>query len=52
LTQFGKEQLIKQIWRLLGAMQASSDLENAKFLLAKQAGLVTFSKDLLKQKKR
>ena len=50
LTQFGKEQLTKQIWKVLGAMQVASDLENAKFLLAKQAGMTTFSKDLFETK--
>ena len=50
LTQFGREQLTKQIWKVLGAMQAASDLENAKFLLAKQAGMTTFSKDLFETK--
>ena len=50
LTKFGKEQLTKQIWKVLGAMQVSTDLENAKFLLAKQAGMTTFSKDLFETK--
>lgn len=50
LTQSGKELLTKQIWKVLGAMQVASDLENAKFLLAKQAGLTTFSKDLFETK--
>jgi len=46
LSQFGIDQLEKQIWRVLGTMEACNNLDECKLKLARQNGLTIIEENL------